>query len=105
MSEKGYRVEKDSMGEIKVPVDRHWGAHAQRAIENFTISGMTMPSEFLQALGLLKWAVSSANFDLGLLARDKSEAIGNIALKIAQGHYLEPFQLMYFKPAPQPAPT
>ena len=97
MSEKGYRVEKDSMGEIKVPVDRHWGAQTQRAIENFTISGMTMPPEFLQALGLLKWAVSSANFDLGLLARDKSEAIGNIALKIAEGHHLEEFPVDVFQ--------
>ena len=73
------------------------GAQTQRAIENFTISGMTMPPEVLQALGLLKWAVSSANFDLGLLARDKSEAIGNIALKIAQGHHLEDFPVDVFQ--------
>ncbi len=56
MSEKQYRVENDSMGEIKVPADKHWGAQTQRAIENFNISGITMPPEFLQALGLLKWA-------------------------------------------------
>ena len=68
MKEKEYRLEKDSMGEIKVPVDRHWGAQTQRANENFTISGMTMPPEFLLALGLLKWAFSSAYFDVGLFA-------------------------------------
>ena len=79
MSEKQYRVENDSMGEIKVPADKHWGAQTQRAIENFNISGIPMPPEFLQALGLLKWAVASANSDLGLLAKDKSEAIGNIS--------------------------
>ena len=68
MSEKQYRVENDSMGEIKVPADKHWGAQTQSAIENFNISGSTMPPEFLQARGLLKWAVASANSDLGLLA-------------------------------------
>ena len=97
MSEKEYRKENDSMGEIKVPADRHWGAQTQRAIENFNISGITMPPEFLQALGLLKWAVSSANSDLGLLAKDKSEAIGNTALKIAEGHYLEEFPVDVFQ--------
>ena len=97
MSEKEYRKENDSMGEIKVPADRRWGAQTQRAIENFNISGITMPPEFLQALGLLKWAVSSANSDLGLLAKDKSEAIGNNALKIAEGHHLEEFPVDVFQ--------
>ena len=97
MSGKEYRVENDSMGEIKVPADKHWGAQTQRAIENFNISGITMPPEFLQALGLLKWAIASANSDLGLLAKDKSEAIGNTALKIAEGDYLEEFPVDVFQ--------
>ena len=97
MSEKEYRVENDSMGEIKVPADKHWGAQTQRAIENFKISGITMPPEFLQALGLLKWAVASANSDLGLLAKDKSEAIGNSALEIAKGEHSEEFPVDVFQ--------
>ena len=97
MSEKQYRVENDSMGEIKVPADKHWGAQTQRAIENFNISGITMPPEFLQALGLLKWAVASANSDLGLLAKDKSEAIGNSALEIAKGEHSEEFPVDVFQ--------
>ena len=97
MSEKEYRVENDSMGEIKVPADKHWGAQTQRAIENFNISGITMPPEFLQALGLLKWAVASANSDLGLLAKDKSEAIGNSALEIAKGEHSEEFPVDVFQ--------
>ena len=97
MSEKEYRVENDSMGEIKVPADKHWGAQTQRAIENFKISGITMPPEFMQALGLLKWAVASANSDLGLLAKDKSEAIGNSALEIAKGEHSEEFPVDVFQ--------
>jgi len=97
MSEKEYRVENDSMGEIKVPADKHWGAQTQRAIENFKISGITMPPEFMQALGLLKWAVASANSDLGLLAKDKSEAIGNSALEIAKGGHSEEFPVDVFQ--------
>lgn len=97
MSEKQYRVENDSMGEIKVPADKHWGAQTQRAIENFNISGIPMPPEFLQALGLLKWAVASANSDLGLLAKDKSEAIGNSALEIAKGEHSEEFPVDVFQ--------
>ena len=97
MSEKQYRVENDSMGGIKVPADKHWGAQTQRAIENFNISGIPMPPEFLQALGLLKWAVASANSDLGLLAKDKSEAIGNSALEIAKGEHSEEFPVDVFQ--------
>ena len=97
MSEKEYRVENDSMGEIQVPADKHWGAQTQRAIENFKISGITMPPEFMQALGLLKWAVASANSDLGLLAKDKSEAIGNSALEIAKGEHSEEFPIDVFQ--------
>ena len=97
MSEKEYRVENDSMGKIKVPADKHWGAQTQRAIENFNVSGIIMPPEFLQALGLLKWAVASANSDLGLLAKDKSEAIGNSALEIAKGEHSEEFPVDVFQ--------
>ena len=64
MSEKPFRTEKDSMGELKVPADAMWGAQTQRAVENFPISGLTMPSQFIAALGLVKWAAAGANAEL-----------------------------------------
>ena len=56
MNDKKYRVERDSMGELQVPEDALWGAQTQRAVDNFPISGLTMPRQFIAALGLVKWA-------------------------------------------------
>ena len=61
------RIEKDSMGELKVPKDALYGAQTQRAIENFPISGLTMPRSFIRALGLIKAAAAKVNADLKLL--------------------------------------
>ena len=62
-----FRVERDSMGEVKVPADALWGAQTQRAVENFPISGLTMPRPFIAALGLVKQAAARANRGLRLL--------------------------------------
>ncbi len=62
-----YRTEKDSMGELQVPAVALWGAQTQRAVQNFPISGLTMPAEFIRALGLIKEAAARANRELGLL--------------------------------------
>ena len=51
-----FRVEKDSMGDVNVPAERLWGAQTQRALENFRVSGRTMPERFLVALAQIKWA-------------------------------------------------
>ena len=56
-----FRVEHDSMGELKVPADALWGAQTQRAVENFPISGLTLPRAFIGALGLVKQAAARAN--------------------------------------------
>jgi fumarate hydratase, class II len=72
MSKQDHRIEKDSMGELRVPAHALWGAQTQRAVENFPISGMPMPREFVRAVGLVKWAAAAANHDLGLM----EEAIG-----------------------------
>ena len=61
------RTEKDSMGEIQVPASALYGAQTQRAVDNFRISGITMPAHFICALGLIKAAAARANADLGLL--------------------------------------
>src|SRR4051794_31549311 len=62
-----FRVEKDSMGEVKVPATAYYGAQTQRAIENFPISGQPLPSRLIHALGLVKIAAAVANKELNLL--------------------------------------
>ena len=61
MSDRGYRIEKDSMGELQVPEEALWGAQTQRAVDNFPISGLAMPRQFIAALGPVKWAAAGAN--------------------------------------------
>ena len=57
----GFRLEHDSMGELRVPADALWGAQTQRAVQNFPVSGMPMPREFIRALGLIKAAAAEVN--------------------------------------------
>src|SRR5262245_5307507 len=74
------RIEKDSMGEISVPADALYGAQTQRALENFPISNLRFPREFIRALGLIKLAAARTNMDLGLLDRK----IGDVTVQAAQ---------------------
>ncbi len=74
------RIEKDSMGEMRVPGDALYGAQTQRAVENFPISGIRFSREFIRALGLIKLAAARANMDLGLLDRKVAEAIVQASL-------------------------
>ena len=97
MSDKDYRIEKDSMGELKVPNASHWGPQTQRAVENFQISHIKMPSAFIRSLALLKWAISSANAELNLISQEKAKAIGDAALKIADGQYSDEFPVDVFQ--------
>jgi fumarate hydratase class II len=62
-----YRMERDSMGEVRLPAKAYYGAQTQRAVENFPISGQTIPPELIHALGLVKWAAAKANRELGRL--------------------------------------
>ena len=62
-----YRLQRDSMGDVRIPADAYYGAQTQRAVENFPISGERLPAELIHAIGLVKWAAASANRDLGLL--------------------------------------
>ena len=68
-----YRIEKDSMGEIKVPSDKLWGAQTQRSLEHFHISTERMPPELIHALASVKRAAARVNLDLGLLDKNKVE--------------------------------
>ncbi|MFQ5547649.1 MAG: class II fumarate hydratase [Woeseia sp.] len=97
MSDRSYRTERDSMGELKVPAEALWGAQTQRAVENFPISGLTMPRQFIAALGLVKWAAAGANAELGLLTTDKARAIQKAALAVADGRHDEHFPIDVFQ--------
>ena len=97
MSSSKFRTEKDSMGELKVPADALWGAQTQRAVENFPISGLTMPRQFIAALGLVKWAAAGANAELGLLNNDIAMAIRTAALEVADGAHDSQFPIDVFQ--------
>ncbi|MCH7855069.1 MAG: class II fumarate hydratase [Proteobacteria bacterium] len=97
MSEKAYRTERDSMGEVEVPVDALWGAQTQRAVNNFPISGLPMPRQFIAALGLVKWAAAGANAELGLMKPDKAAAIRKVTEAVMQGDYDEHFPIDVFQ--------
>ena len=79
------RTETDSLGEIRVPEDRYWGAQTQRAIEYFSIGTDVMPIEVIHAYGILKKAAALTNRDLGLLPSDKCDLIVQAAEEVADG--------------------
>ncbi len=97
MSNKDHRKEIDSMGELLVPKNALWGAQTQRAIENFPISGIKMPRQFISALGLVKWAAASANENLGLLESDTAKAIRNASQEVIEGKHDEHFPVDVFQ--------
>lgn len=92
-----YRMEKDSMGELKVPATALWGAQTQRAVQNFPISGLHMPSEFIRALGLIKQAAARANRELGLLDVERALAIEAAARKVSAGEMDAQFPIDVFQ--------
>ncbi len=85
------------MGEVEVPVDALWGAQTQRAVNNFPISGLPMPRQFIAALGLVKWAAAGANSELGLMKPDKAAAIRKVTEAVMQGDYDEHFPIDVFQ--------
>jgi len=97
MSEKSYRTEHDSMGELQVPEEALWGAQTQRAVDNFKISGLPMPRRFIAALGLVKWAAAGSNSELGLMSADTAAAIQRAALGVAAGEYDQHFPIDVFQ--------
>ena len=74
------RVTRDSMGEMQVPEEAHYGASTQRAVENFPVSGQLMPLRFVRALGLIKRAAAKANASLGLLPAELEDPINTFEL-------------------------
>ena len=97
MNDNKYRIEHDSMGELQVPQDALWGAQTQRAVENFPISGLTVPRQFIAALGLVKWAAAGANAELGLMKSDVAVAVQKAALEVADGKHDAHFPIDVFQ--------
>jgi fumarate hydratase class II len=92
-----FRIERDSMGELQVPADALYGAQTQRAIDNFPISGLHLPREFIRALGLIKAAAAEVNLSLGYLKKNQAGAIGKAALAVANGDYDAQFPIDIFQ--------
>ena len=92
-----YRIEKDSMGDIKVPVDALYGAQTQRANDNFPISGIRFNRDFIEALGYVKKAAALANNSLGLIDDDKAEAIQSAAQEVIDGEHDRQFVIDIFQ--------
>jgi len=91
------RIERDSMGEMKVPASAYYGASTARAVENFPISGLRFSRSFIQALGRVKAAAARANRQLGLLNEPTADAIEQAALEVAAGRFDTDFVVDVFQ--------
>ena len=92
-----YRVERDSIGEVRVPTDAKWAAQTQRAVENFPISGLTFDRRFIQALGVVKKGAALANRDLGMIEPDVADAIVGAADEVIAGEWDDHFPVDIFQ--------
>ncbi|WP_433268459.1 class II fumarate hydratase [Actinosynnema sp. CS-041913] len=97
MGEQEYRVEHDTMGEVRVPADALWRAQTQRAVENFPVSGRGLERSQIRALGLLKAAAARVNQRLGVLDADVAEAIATAADEVAAGEHDAHFPVDVFQ--------
>jgi len=92
-----YRIEKDSMGELKVPADAYYGAQTARAVENFPISGLRFPRSFIKALGAIKHAAAEVNLELGNLDEERAKAIMQAAEEVMEGKLDDQFVVDIFQ--------
>ena len=92
-----YRIEKDSIGEIKVQADKYWGAQTQRSFENFKIGDQKMPIEIIRAFAILKKCAAKTNAELGVLSEDKAELIGRVCDEIVEGQLDDQFPLVIWQ--------
>lgn len=92
-----YRIEKDSMGELRVPAAALYGAQTQRAVQNFPISGLRLPRAFIRALGLIKAAMADVNAELGHMKPALAKAIRKAAERVAAGDYDAEFPIDVFQ--------
>ena len=92
-----YRIEHDTMGEVRVPADRYWGAQTQRSYENFKIGTQRMPEEIIHAFGILKKAAAQANLTLGALDEERAVAIQQAADEVISGKLQDHFPLVIYQ--------
>ena len=92
-----YRIEKDTMGEMKVPADKYWAAQTQRSYENFKIGGEIMPREITHAFGILKMAAARANRKLGKIDDEKLSAIEKACEEVISGSLNDNFPLVVWQ--------
>ncbi len=92
-----YRIEHDTMGEVKVPIDKYWGAQTQRSLQNFKIGNEVMPKEIIYAFAILKKAAAMANFDCGVLPEDKKKLICQVCDEILEGKLDDQFPLVVWQ--------
>src|SRR5215203_127093 len=94
---KDYRVERDTMGEVRVPAAALYKAQTQRAVENFPISGLPIDPALIAALGLIKGAAAQVNAKLGVLDADRAAAISSAAQSLARGDHDAEFPIDVFQ--------
>ncbi|GAA3391457.1 class II fumarate hydratase [Streptomyces roseoviridis] len=93
----GYRVEHDSMGEVRVPAHAKWRAQTQRAVQNFPVSGQRLERAHIEALARIKAAAAKVNAELGVIDADRAEAIVSAAGEVAEGRWDEHFPVDVFQ--------
>ncbi len=97
MREQTFRIETDSMGEVQVPASAYYGAQTQRAVQNFPISGLRFPREFIRALGMIKRAAARVNFQMRFLSKEVADAIIQAADEVVEGKLDDQFPLDIFQ--------
>ncbi len=97
MNCKSFRKEKDSLGIVQVPEDAYYGASTQRALENFTISNLTFPLQFIHAVALIKRCAATVNNELGLLDEEIAKAIEKAASEVLDGKFEAQFKVDVFQ--------
>src|SRR6188768_3964544 len=97
MGSDEFRIEHDTMGEVKVPSSARWGAQTQRAVDNFPISGLRIERALIGALASIKGASSVVNREMGVLADDVAAAIHDSAAEVAKGRWDDEFPVDVFQ--------
>ena len=92
-----FRIETDTMGEMKVSIDKYWGAQTARSLQNFKIGGQTMPKPLIRALGILKKNACKTNLELGLIDKKIADAIISASEEVISGKLNEHFPLVVWQ--------
>src|SRR5881227_2343986 len=97
MTESDFRIEHDSMGDVRVPAGAKWRAQTQRAVENFPVSGQHLERAHIEALARIKGAAAKVNAELGVLDKDVAEAVQEAAAEVAEGRWDAEFPVDVFQ--------